>query len=100
MLSIGKLSADQATYYLDQAETRVDVVESVGGGVEEYYVGGREARGEWLGGGAADLRLAGGVDGDALRLVVEPRHVVQLVEASDRGLVVEGAVWSAMVVGP
>ncbi|HEX8101501.1 MAG TPA: MobF family relaxase [Solirubrobacteraceae bacterium] len=69
-MSIGKLSADQATYYLDQAEARADVVESVGGGIEEYYVGGREARGEWLGDGAAALRLAGGVDGDALREVL------------------------------
>jgi hypothetical protein len=33
-------------------------------------------------------------------LAVEPRQVVQLVEASDRGLVAEGAVWAAMVVGP
>jgi hypothetical protein len=49
MLSIGKLAAGQAKHYLDQAEDRVDVVESVGDGVEDYYVGGTEARGEWLG---------------------------------------------------
>ena len=30
MLSIGKLAAGQARYYLDQAEARVDVVASVG----------------------------------------------------------------------
>ena len=30
MLSIGKLATDRAKYYLDQAEGRVDVVESVG----------------------------------------------------------------------
>jgi hypothetical protein len=29
MLSIGKLVAGQAKYYLDQAEARVDVVDSV-----------------------------------------------------------------------
>jgi MFS family permease len=34
------------------------------------------------------------------QLVVEPSQVVQLVEASDGWLVAEGAVWSAMVVGP
>jgi hypothetical protein len=34
------------------------------------------------------------------RLVVGPSQVVQLVEAGDRGLVAEGAVGSAMVVGP
>ena len=39
MLSIGKLAADQAKYYLDQAEMRVDVVQSVGGGAEDYYLG-------------------------------------------------------------
>ena len=57
MLSIGKLAAGQARYYLDQAEGRVDVVESVGDGVEEYYAGGAEARGVWLGAGAAALGL-------------------------------------------
>jgi hypothetical protein len=49
MLSIGKLAAGQAKYYLDQAEGRVDVVESVRDGLEDYYAGGSEARGEWLG---------------------------------------------------
>ena len=39
MLSIGKLGAGQAGYYLDQAEGRVDVVGSVGDGIEEYYGG-------------------------------------------------------------
>ena len=48
MLSIGKLAAGQARYYLDQAEGRVDVVESVGDGVEDYYVGGTEAGGRWM----------------------------------------------------
>src|SRR5215208_629917 len=70
MLSIGKLSAGQARYYLDQAQARVDVVESVGNGVEDYYVGGPEARGEWLGRGSRDLGLAGVVAGDDLRAVL------------------------------
>jgi hypothetical protein len=34
-LSISKLSTGQHRYYLDQAGERVDVVESVGDGVEE-----------------------------------------------------------------
>ena len=49
MLSIGKLAAGQAKYYLDQAEMRVDVVQSVGGGIEDYYLGPTEARGQWIG---------------------------------------------------
>ena len=49
VLSIGKLAAGQARYYLEQAEGRVDVVESVGDGIEDYYSGGAEARGEWIG---------------------------------------------------
>ena len=52
MLSIAKLAAGQAGYYLDQAEARVDVVQSVGDGLEDYYSGGAEARGEWLGAAA------------------------------------------------
>ena len=60
MLSIGKLAAGQARYYLDQAEGRVDAVESIGDGVEEYYAGGSEARGEWIGAGARQLGLRRG----------------------------------------
>lgn len=67
MLSIGKLSTGHHRYYLDQAEARVDAVESVGDGVEEYYVGGSEARGEWLGAGARQLGMTGAVDAEALR---------------------------------
>ena len=58
MLSIGKLAAGQAKYYLDQAEVRVDAVGSIGDGLEEYYAGGAEARGRWLGAGAASLGTA------------------------------------------
>ena len=70
MLSIGKLAAGQAKYYLDQAEVRVDAVQSISSGVEEYYAGGAEARGVWVGTAAAALSLSGGVDGDALRRVL------------------------------
>ena len=72
MLSISKLVAGQARYYLDQARGRVDVVESVGDGVEEYYAGGSEACGQWLGAGAAaDLAV----------------HALERVRAPEFGLV-------------
>jgi hypothetical protein len=59
VLSIGKLVAGQARYYLDQAEGRVDAVDSVGEGAEEYYIGGTDARGTWMGVGSASLDLVG-----------------------------------------
>jgi hypothetical protein len=62
VLSIGKVGAGQAKYYLDQAQGRVDVVDSVGEGIEEYYIGGAEARGEWIGTAAAELGLRGPVE--------------------------------------
>ena len=52
VLSIGKLSAGQARYYLEQGEARVDAVDSISDGVEEYYAGGAEARGTWIGSAA------------------------------------------------
>jgi conjugative relaxase-like TrwC/TraI family protein len=70
VLSIGKLSAGQAKYYLEQGEVRVDAVDSIGDGVEEYYAGGAEARGTWIGSAGAALGLSGPVDGDALRRVL------------------------------
>ncbi len=45
-----------SSYYLDQAEVRVDAVESIGEGLEEYYAGGAEARGRWIGAAACDAR--------------------------------------------
>jgi conjugative relaxase-like TrwC/TraI family protein len=71
VLSISKLSAGHARYYLHEAGDRVDVVESVGDGVEEYYVGGSEVRGEWLGAGARELGLTGLVEGESLRRVLD-----------------------------
>jgi conjugative relaxase-like TrwC/TraI family protein len=73
VLSIGKLAAGQARYYLDQAEGRVDVVASVGDGIEDYYGGGAEARGVWLGGAARILGLTGEVGGEELRRVLASR---------------------------
>jgi conjugative relaxase-like TrwC/TraI family protein len=72
VLSISKLVAPgQAKYYLDQVERRVDAVQSIGDGVEEYYLGGTEARGQWMGAGARGLGLVGPVAGDHLRGVLE-----------------------------
>ncbi|HWM12584.1 MAG TPA: MobF family relaxase [Solirubrobacteraceae bacterium] len=87
MLSIGKLAAGQARYYLDQAEARVDVVASVGSGVEDYYAGGSESRGRWIGIGARELGLEGAVDGQALRDVLaglDPRSGESLRRAATR----------------
>lgn len=70
MLSIGKLSVGQERYYLDHAAERVDVVESVAGGAEDYYLDPVEARGRWLGEGAARLGLVGDVTPDQLRRVL------------------------------
>src|SRR4051794_25972383 len=70
VLSIGKLSAGQAKYYLEQGEVRVDAVESIGDGLEEYYAGGAEARGRWVGSGGLALGLSGPVEGEALRRVL------------------------------
>ena len=55
MLSIGKLAVGQAKYYLDQAQGRVDAVDSVVGGAEDYYAESDEAQGAWLGAGAREL---------------------------------------------
>ena len=74
MLSIGKLAAGQADYYLDQAAGRVSRAGSVGSGVEDYYVVGQEAPGYWLGAGAGRLGLAGAVDRDALTRVLAGAH--------------------------
>ncbi len=87
MLSIGKLVAGQARYYLDQAEARVDVVDSIGDGIEEYYVGPTEARGQWIGAVCRELGLGGPVEATALRRVLaglDPRDGSPLRDASRR----------------
>lgn len=60
MLSLGKLAPGQQQYYLD----------TVAHGAEEYYVGGKEAPGRWMGAGAQRLGLDGDVDADALGRVL------------------------------
>ncbi len=56
MLSLGKLAPGQHAYYVD----------SVARGAEEYYTGGKEAPGAWVGAGTEALSLAGEVDGERL----------------------------------
>ncbi|MEJ7891617.1 MAG: MobF family relaxase [Solirubrobacteraceae bacterium] len=74
MISIAKLGSEQAKYYLEQADDRVDVADSLGSGLEDYYVDPHEARGEWAGRGAAILGLRGGV---------RPEHLRQLLDGID-----------------
>lgn len=64
MLSIGKLRAGRADYYLD----------TVANGAEEYYLGSGEAPGRWVGRGAERLGLDGTVGGRALRHVLAGRR--------------------------
>jgi conjugative relaxase-like TrwC/TraI family protein len=74
MLSIGKLAVGQADYYLEQARAPTTRARAVASGVEDYYFGGPEAEGEWLGGGVALLRLRGKVGGDELHRVLAGEH--------------------------
>ena len=53
MLSIGKMLTGSEEYYLGV----------VASGREDFYVGGGEALGVWLGQGSASLRLSGQVSG-------------------------------------
>jgi conjugative relaxase-like TrwC/TraI family protein len=73
VLSIGKLAVGQADYYLNQAKGRIARVASVASGVDDYYIGGPEAAGEWLGGLTGAVGLRGSVDGDALVHVLAGR---------------------------
>ena len=62
-MSVGKLAPGQESYYLH----------SVARGLEDYYLGGGEAPGRWLGTGADMLGLAGEVAGAALVAVLDDR---------------------------
>jgi conjugative relaxase-like TrwC/TraI family protein len=64
MLSIGKLGRGQERYYLDK----------VAEGAEDYYSGGAEAEGYWLGDAAEDLGLQG---------KVEPAQLVAMLTGND-----------------
>ncbi len=52
------------------------VLRQVAGGLEDYYVGSGEAPGVWSGRLASRLRLAGVVEGDDLRALIDRRHPV------------------------
>ena len=87
MLSIGKLAVGQAKYYLDQAQGRVDAIDSVVGGAEDYYAGSGEAQGVWLGAGARELGLGleRAVAGAELRTILagaDPRTDASLRQAT------------------
>ncbi len=74
MLSIGKLAVGQADYYLEQAHGAVTRAGSVRSGVEDYYLGGPEAAGAWIGEGAPALGLVGVVDAVRLDRVLAGEH--------------------------
>lgn len=82
MLTIGKLGTGQEAYYLD----------SVAGGIEDYYAGEGEAPGRWTGSGGNDLDLAGEVQPTQLRRVLAAEHPSSGEELADRrgGLRVPG----------
>src|SRR3954447_24515593 len=87
VISIGKLGAGQADYYLEQAQGRLTLTASVAGGVEDYYVGGHEAAGYWIGDGSNRLGVCGEVDREALTRVLDgaaPNSGERLVPERER----------------
>src|SRR5689334_5761840 len=70
MVSVGKLKAGQARYYLDQARSEPSQADALANGAEDYYTGGTEAAGAWQGRGAAALSLTGTVKADELHRVL------------------------------
>ena len=52
------------------------VLEQVAGGLEDYYLGSGEAPGVWSGRLARQVGLAGVVEADALRALIDRRHPV------------------------
>jgi conjugative relaxase-like TrwC/TraI family protein len=73
VLSIGKLAIGQADYYLQQARRRLDRPVGVATGVEDYYLGGPEAAGHWIGVLAVRLGVAGTVEDEGLRRALQAR---------------------------
>src|ERR1700722_19298342 len=63
MLSIGKLALGQQRYYEQQ----------VAQGHDDYYSGRGEAPGEWAGGGAEELGMAGRVSAAQFNALLEGR---------------------------
>jgi conjugative relaxase-like TrwC/TraI family protein len=60
MHSIARLAPGGQGYYLEQADGRVGHVRSVASGVEDYYLAGPEAAGQWIGAVARELGLEAG----------------------------------------
>jgi len=73
-LSIGKLAVGHADDYLEQAQGSVTRAGAVSSGVEDYYLGGPEAPGSWVGSGSRGLGLDGTVDAVRLDRVLGGRH--------------------------
>lgn len=72
MLSLATLQGGTSvTYWLAQAEGRVTHSESVSSGVEDYYLAGPEAVGQWTGEGIAGLGLGGEVTEEALTRLLD-----------------------------
>src|SRR3954454_213696 len=76
MRSMGKLAVGQTDYSLEQAHGAVTRAVSVRSGVEDYYLGGPEAAGAWIGSGTRPLGLQGKVDADRLDRVLAGEHPV------------------------
>jgi conjugative relaxase-like TrwC/TraI family protein len=74
VLSIGKLAVGQAGYYLEQAHGSVSRAGALHSGVEDYYLGGPEAAGVWVGDGGRALGLVGAVDAVRLDRVLAGEH--------------------------
>ena len=92
VLSLAKLSGADQRYYLEQAEGRVYHAESVSTGVEDYYLAGPEAAGQWTGSAAKALRLGGEVTESGLRAILSKRDPTT-------GKELEGSVQRARVPG-
>jgi conjugative relaxase-like TrwC/TraI family protein len=71
VLSIGKLAAGQADYYLSLAGERVAHGASVATGVEDYYIGAAEPPGRWRGELSREAGRIGEVDGASLRKLLD-----------------------------
>src|SRR5687767_2590583 len=87
MVSVGKLKAAQARYYLDQVESHQSPAHAVASRAEDYYVGGTEAPGEWDGRGAAELGLRGTVGADQMRRTLAGQAPLAGVELRRSGSV-------------
>jgi conjugative relaxase-like TrwC/TraI family protein len=92
MLSLAKLAGVDQRYYLEQAERRVDHVESVATGAEDYYLAGPEAAGQWTGSAAQALRLSCEVTESGLRAILSKHDPTT-------GKELEGSVQRARVPG-